>query len=221
VRPSLQPTAPRTSDTDFGREVHGETLSLSEALRKRTGQVARAEAFRYQLGMGLIGFFCGLFIVVPTVLWMAPSQSLEARDRGLPLRGFAEASSGGATTLPSLISAPTTVDRKSTPAAASTHWKADERPVAEADAGVENQIETARSLIRADQIPAARRLLKQSELQDSGRALFMLAETYDPNVLAALGATGVVAEAQIARRYYEAALAEGVEAAAPRLEALE
>jgi hypothetical protein len=79
----------------------------------------------------------------------------------------------------------------------------------------------ARGLIRSGDIIAARRVLGRPELRQSPQALFMLAETYDPNVLAALGAMGVHAETSMARRYYEAALAEGVVAASPRLEALE
>jgi len=219
MKPLLQPATLQSSDTDFGREVHGEKLSLSEALLERSHHMARAEAFRFQLGMGLIGFFGGLLVVVPVVVWLAPRQPLDARDSEAPASGFAEASSGGIPRLPSLTSVPTTADRNAATSTGAKQQRSDPTSVSTSDA--ERQIEAARHLIRADNIPAARRLLDRPELQTSGQALFMLAETYDPNVLAALGATGVVAESQVARRYYEAALAEGVEAAAVRLEALE
>jgi hypothetical protein len=220
MKPFLQPATPQSSDTDFGRQVHGERLSLVEALRKHTRHMARAEAFRFQLGMGMIGFFGGLLVVVPVVVWMVPGQPLEAKHAVNPVSGFAEASSGGMPHLPTLKSVPTTADRSAARRANTTQQQNSGHATGSAsDEG--HEIETARQLIRADNIPAARRLLDRPELETSGQALFMLAETYDPNVLAALGATGVVAESQMARRYYEAALAEGVEAAAQRLEALE
>ncbi len=215
-----QPTTP-TGHTDFGREVHGEALSLTEALRKRTGQMARAEAFRYQLAMGLIGFFGGLVLVVPMVLWMTPRQPVDGDHGGSALLPgtFAEASNSGAQSLPSLLSAPTIADRAVPSADASTTLPPRQETVASSEA--EQQIEMARGLIRSGDILGARRLLERSEARDSGQALFMLAETYDPNVLAALGATGVIADARVARRYYEAALAESVDAAIARLEALD
>ncbi len=219
MKPFLQPATPQSNDTDFGRQVHGERLSLTEALRKHTRHMARAEAFRYQLGMGMIGFFGGLLVVVPVVVWMLPRQPLEPGHADTSVSGFAAASSGGIPNLPSLKSVPTTADRGA--AARTSTTQQGTGHTSDSASEVERQIETARHLIRADNIPAARRLLDRPELETSGQALFMLAETYDPNVLAALGATGVVAESQMARRYYEAALAEGVEAAALRLEALE
>jgi hypothetical protein len=217
MKPFLQPATPRSNDTDFGRQVRGERLSLAEALRKHTRHMARAEAFRYQLGMGMIGFFGGLLVVVPVVVWMLPRQPLEAGHADTPVSGFAEASSSALPALPTLKSVPTVADRSAARSASATRQSA----ATSSALDEEREIETARQLIRADNIPAARRLLDRPELETSGQALFMLAETYDPNVLAALGATGVVAESQMARRYYEAALAEGVEAAAVRLEALE
>lgn len=81
-------------------------------------------------------------------------------------------------------------------------------------------LESARNKMRAGDVVAARRLLQISDLSANGPALFMLAETYDPTVLAALGTPGLMAQAPTARRYYESALALGVTAAAMRLEQL-
>jgi hypothetical protein len=51
-------------------------------------------------------------------------------------------------------------------------------------------------------------------------AAYVLAETYDPNVLAALGITDIKAEVELARLFYERALGGGVIPARQRLEAL-
>lgn len=93
--------------------------------------------------------------------------------------------------------------------------------VAETDALANAMLIEARELVRSGAILEARRALTAPELADRGEALFMLAETYDPNVLAAIGAIGVAAEADRARRHYASARDRGVTAAASRLEALE
>ncbi len=199
-------------------------ISLAAALREHSGRMARAEAFRYQLAMGLLGFVGGLIVVVPLVLWLAPQHGL------LPLLGIAQHIGGRAVHSsvdagahrPALVSAPTIASRaaaRDSDIAESTD--ANEPGQGSLPAETLEALEQARRLIRAGEIAPARRLLSRADLQQSGQALFMLAETYDPNVLAALGAMDVHAETPMARRYYEAALNEGVTAAAPRLEALE
>ncbi len=79
----------------------------------------------------------------------------------------------------------------------------------------------AREMVQSGAILEARRVLTSPELAERGEALFVLAETYDPNVLAAIGAIGVAADADLARRHYATARDRGVLAAASRLEALE
>lgn len=211
-------TAGQVSRTDFGRQVNGAVVpSLAEALRERAGRTARVEAFRYQLAMGLIGFIGGLVLVIPAVLWLAPPGPADARWGPRPPAGSAEIRTTSSASKPVLAAAPSIAERQRPVAA--TPALPEPEPVTPAQ--VDEMLMAARTLIRSGQVLGARRVLERRELQSAGEALFMLAETYDPNVLAALGATGVLAEATMARRHYEAALAKGVVAAAHRLEALE
>jgi hypothetical protein len=66
----------------------------------------------------------------------------------------------------------------------------------------------------------AREILSESVLADNPKAAFALAETFDPNILAATGAQGARAEVERARMLYGKALAGGVAAARKRLDAL-
>jgi hypothetical protein len=211
----LTPAAPSASSVPFGPGAHNHRdVSLAAALHERSGRRARAGAIRYQLAMGLVGFLSGLTLILPLVLWMAPEPAgapIDA-DQDAPSLMTARPSAADATALRALIDAPAAAPSDETPVT----------PVAVPGLTIaDDAVEKARGLIRAGDIREARTLLSRPGLAQSGQALFMLAETYDPNVLAALGAMGVHADAALARRYYEAALDIGVAAAAPRLEALE
>ena len=83
------------------------------------------------------------------------------------------------------------------------------------------RLATARTLAAAGEVIQARVILGEPALAGNGEAAYLLAETYDPNVLAALGLTGVKAEPERARDLYEHALREGVTAARQRVEALQ
>lgn len=214
-------TAAHSGLTDFGREMRGAgTLSLTEALRDRAWRTARAEAYRFQVAMGLLGFVGGIIIVVPAVLWLAATRDTRgaAVERRLPTVYVDTARDIAAPTLaPSsaTIRAERETEQASVPIATAVPVPAAPKP---------DQLQAvvvARGLIRSGQMQAARDLLARPGLADVGEAAFMLAETYDPNVLAALGVSGVKADADAARRHYETALAKGIAAAAHRLEALE
>jgi len=218
--PQLTTASPVQPRTGFNRDVPSEGgISLAEALREHSGRRARAEAIRYQIRMGLVGFVGGLVITVPFVLWLAQSTTSPTPEaeigRELSIGGglpTTEANASSALQVPGIVQQVSAFDG----------FAAGKRePDAAANETANEAVETARSLIRAGDIHAAREILVRDELRQSGQALFMLAETYDPNVLAALGATGAHAETPMARRYYEAALIEGVSMAAPRINALE
>ena len=215
------PSGVPRSSTDFGRQMSAESdVSLAAALRDHAARMARAEALRYQIAMGLLGFIGGLVLVIPLVLWMAPRSGsiFPGATAASPPAVSSQFVGADTASNPTLVSAPTIAARDEP-----KDSNAGEVGVAsaQAEAGNADAIELARRLIRSGDILAARRVLEQPDVGRSGQALFMLAETYDPNVLAALGATDVLAEAPMARQYYEAALAEGVTAASHRIEALE
>jgi hypothetical protein len=69
-------------------------------------------------------------------------------------------------------------------------------------------------------IVGARLLLERAARNGEGKALFMLAETYDPLALARMNVRGLTGEPETARTYYVRALSAGVGEARERLAAL-
>jgi hypothetical protein len=81
-------------------------------------------------------------------------------------------------------------------------------------------LEDARRLLGEGDVPAARRVLENQILATIPAARFLLAETYDPNFLAARGVRSVRAEVPRAVELYREALNGGIDAARQRLTAL-
>lgn len=77
------------------------------------------------------------------------------------------------------------------------------------------------ALIAAGDIAGARVVLSHGPLAEHPDALFALAETYDPNMIAARGIIGLKAETDRARDLYAKALGAGAIRARARLEALD
>ena len=82
-------------------------------------------------------------------------------------------------------------------------------------------LEKARETIKAGDMDGARVMLARLASQGNSDAIFALAETFDPNVLAAWGTQGEEADSEKARMFYSMALAQGVDRAATRLQALQ
>jgi TPR repeat protein len=79
----------------------------------------------------------------------------------------------------------------------------------------------ARQLIEQRNIIAARSMLERAADSGHPTALFALAETYDPNQLAAWGTVGTQGDPAQARELYQKALAGGMTDAQARLTALQ
>ena len=77
----------------------------------------------------------------------------------------------------------------------------------------------AKLLLEEGDVGAARIVLERAAETGSGPALFALAETYDPAILAAWGTIGTQADAAKAQQLYARALAAGVQEAKGRLRA--
>jgi hypothetical protein len=76
------------------------------------------------------------------------------------------------------------------------------------------------TLFRQGDVSGARLLLERAREAGSARATFILAETFDPHVLFERGAVGIRSDAAKARDLYGRALAQGIDQASARLEAL-
>jgi hypothetical protein len=87
--------------------------------------------------------------------------------------------------------------------------KADDRLVSRAD-----------ELLRKGDVGGARLLLERAWAGGNARAAFLLAESFDPNVLSKLGALGIRGDVAKARELYAQALALGMVQAGERIEAL-
>ncbi len=74
--------------------------------------------------------------------------------------------------------------------------------------------------IQAGDILGGREVLLPAVAANEPEAIMALAETYDPNMLAAWGVRDVESDVEQARRLYERAVREGVEAARTRLQGL-
>jgi len=79
----------------------------------------------------------------------------------------------------------------------------------------------AESLIKQFDFVGARLLLAHALEKGSARAAFMMAETYDRQILRSWQAYGVRGDAQMARKFYQLAAAAGIEKARERVEALQ
>ncbi len=79
----------------------------------------------------------------------------------------------------------------------------------------------AESLIKQFNFVGARLLLAHAFEKGSARAAFMMAETYDRQILRSLQAYGVRGDAQMAREFYQLAAEAGIEKARERVEALQ
>ena len=202
-----QKTVPQPASAFGDRAL---TMGAKSAQAELASGMARSGG-QHQILMGLAGFIGGLIVVVPVVLWLAAETRLQRLEGKTASASRAASASVGS---PALVSAPTRAERIVRPATApEPDDKNITRPEIEA-------VAIARQLISSGDIAGARHLLSAPDLAQDGEAVFMLAETYDPNVLAALAATGVMAEAPTARRLYETARGLGMLAAERRLEQL-
>ena len=168
-----------------------------------------------QLKAGLLGLALGLAAVIPTVLWLtgrldAQIPFLESTEDRTSIAREAAATGSLA---PTLAVPPKAAERSVMPAKAETE-KAEDTALAQ------ELLSRAQGFIADGNMLRAREILSEAALADNPSAAFALAETFDPNILAATGAQGTKAEVERARMLYGKALAGGIVAARRRLDAL-
>jgi hypothetical protein len=199
--------------------------------------------FRQQMGAAALGLAAGLMIVVPTVLWlsgwiggkkttstvttqagdfMKPSEVKTVKVQVRPV----DRSSGE--TASQFVSGSVSAEvprRPDTPAMIATARVPEpvatiRAPEVSQQSRAEEVLAQAARRIDSGDIAGARELLSGAEVQTIGQASFALAETYDPNMLAAWGTRGAVADVAKARALYAKALNLGIGKAMVRLEGL-
>lgn len=84
-----------------------------------------------------------------------------------------------------------------------------------------SSISIAYEKIKGGDVDGGRVMLARLASKGSSEAVFALAETFDPNVLAAWGTLGAESNSEKARMFYSMALAQGISRAEQRLKALQ
>lgn len=189
----------------------------------RSTATSTASPLTYHMQQGIKGFLSGIVVVVPVVLWLSGSPETFPSDVGGFRVPAVVISSVAVRPLPSADLATTFA-----PSGADVQYVATDAPAAteRADAlrreraAVADRLIDAHGLIRDGNIERARELLTDAMVSSNPEAAYLLAETFDPNLLAALGITSVRADAAQARDLYTTALAGGVTAARQRLDSL-
>jgi len=201
--------------------------------------------YRHQMGAALLGLAAGLMIVVPTVLWMsgwfepqnskpgaAPPmtaaaitdlKSAEVRTMKVqvrPLERPAEAAAQYVTGSIEPRAVPESSQAPEPSSASALAAKMADAQAAEARARVVDMLAQASRRVENGDVTGAREMLAAAEEGSQGSVAFALAETYDPNMLAAWGSRGVAADVAKARALYRKALSQGVATAQNRIDAL-
>jgi hypothetical protein len=203
---------------------------------------------RQQMGAAFVGLLAGLAIVVPTVLWLSGVFDANKAKAPAPSRAAAVTADAGASSdIPAVrpvkvqvrpvekVEAPQpaaaqyvtgSIDAKPAvpapqpaPVTASASTASTARLV-EPKAPAEDPLALATRRVESGDVMAAREILAGAEDSANGPVAFALAETFDPNMLAAWGSRGVVSDVAKARALYRKALGLGVARAQVRLDAL-
>jgi hypothetical protein len=201
--------------------------------------------YRQQVGAAVLGLVAGLIVVVPAVLWLSgwlggPSRSSTAatarqqpppvvvaertppapdikvaKVQVRPVERTETASQYATAAVDARVQAePPRPVIEHTPIAIPVPRAEPPRP------RIEDLLAQAERRIETGDINGARELLVAVEGTAPGPAAFALAETYDPNMLAAWGTRGIAADVAKAKALYSRALDHGVSRAQMRLEQL-
>jgi hypothetical protein len=203
--------------------------------------------FRRQMGSAVLGLIAGLMIVVPAVLWLTQKSGPATASRGAPSAADARAAPETKVVDVKTVRVPVrpmdpvrpvekppetaaqfVTANVEQPMSAPIEAKlppqvpviAAERPIDPNKARIDELLAQAAERIDSGDITGAREMLEGADDGGQGAVFFALAETYDPNMLAAWGTRGVTADAARARALYHKAFDLGVVQAEQRLDAL-
>ncbi len=227
--PSKQGGAlPAHTPTTYTELPYEDDGPLAMPLAFRAPPVKQGGWLVHQLKAGLLGMALGFALVLPTVLWLTgrlgdPAALSRLTTVQTPV---AQQKAEPVPEQKTEVAAMRPVETASRAAAGTDQIAVIQQPAARPDpevrrrAEIEALLERAREMIGDGSMVRAREILGDALLADNPHGAFALAETYDPNILAATGAREVRAEVERARTLYAKALAGGVTAAENRLNAL-
>jgi hypothetical protein len=182
--------------------------------------------YRQQLGAAGLGLLAGLIVVVPAVLWLSGflggSQSRavprqHAHEAPVPSVRVAEVKQvkvASATMEPRIAVEPPPPQARA-PVVAAVPVP---RSVEPARSRADELLTQAKRRIESGDIAGARDILQAPETTESAPITFMLAETFDPNMLASWQTRGVTANPERARALYRKARELGDGRAQQRLD---
>jgi hypothetical protein len=203
--------------------------------------------FQRQIGSAVLGLIAGLMIVVPAVLWLTQKSGPATASRGAPSAADArtapetEVVDVKTVRVPGRPMDPVRPVEKPPESAARFVTASVEQPrpapieirpppqvpviateqlIDRNKARVDELLAQSAQRIDSGDITGAREMLEGADDGGQGAVSFALAETYDPNMLAAWGTRGVTADAAKARALYHKAFDLGVAQAEKRLDAL-
>ena len=202
--------------------------------------------FRRQMGSAVLGLIAGLMIVVPAVLWLTQKSGPATASRGAPSAADARAASETKVVDVKTVRVPVrpmdpvrplekplesaaqfVTASVEQPGPAAIEAKPPQVPVVATarlvdrnKARIDELLAQSAQRIDSGDITGARQMLEGADDGGQGAVSFALAETYDPNMLAAWGTRGVTADAARARALYQKAFDLGVAQAEKRLDAL-
>jgi hypothetical protein len=235
------PASPQAADAPDHGELHhdDEPMPIPSTWRQPTPN-DDDRWFRQQVGAAVLGLAAGLMIVVPTVLWLSGwfgGPQVKGTSPAAPKVADTRAS----TEIKTVKVQVRPVDKSET-AAQYVTGSVDPRGAAEAARPIEKApapveikapaaaeprsrpddlLQLVARRIESGDVMGAREMLAGAESgSQAGAASFALAETYDPNMLAAWGTRGVSADVARARALYRKALDLGVSRAQARIDAL-
>jgi len=187
-------------------------------------ELPKKGSLRDQVRAASLGFATGLAVIVPVVLLLSgrlDDLSLDSLFGQTDVAGSQMAQSAAvpvqvqqrvvSTTLVTPAQAPP----QATPAVAEAAVA--EEPAVEPEASWTSAVSEGKKRILAGDIVGGREVLKPAVAANEPEAIMALAETYDPNMLAAWGVRDIDSDVQLARELYEKALGVGVESARGRL----
>ena len=232
--PAMRPSAPQ-GGVQFTDHHDDEPMPIPSTWRQPT--VNNDDRwYRQQMSAAVLGLAAGLMVVVPAVLWLSgwlggpqtrasvartpvvEQKTAEVKAVKVQVRPIEKTEVATQYVAASVESRPVTIG----PPPVVEQVVAPQPParIEPAKPKVEDLLAQAERRIESGDIQGAREVLTSTDGVTSGSITFALAETYDPNMLAAWGTRGIAADVTKARSLYFRARDLGVMRAQVRLDQL-